>query len=97
MSSEYTAVEGEGDLCYCGNCGEELPSALLDNLNYCPTCKKILVNNHFREVTKMVGNIYSVGDHEKVYVYGSCPTCGAPVIQPDKYCSECGQKIGWEK
>ena len=45
---------------------------------------------------KKVPHQYSVGDHGKSYVYGSCPHCGAPVIKPDKYCSECGQGLEWE-
>lgn len=31
------------------------------------------------------------------YVFGTCSFCGAPVIQNDKYCSECGEKLDWRK
>ena len=44
---------------------------------------------------KSVENIYSVGDHDKIYVYGFCPECGSAVIKPDKYCSECGCRLEW--
>ena len=46
--------------------------------------------------TKSVENIYSVGDHDKIYVYGFCPECGSAVIKPDKYCSECGCRLEWK-
>lgn len=31
------------------------------------------------------------------YVFGTCSFCGAPVIQNDKYCAECGTKLDWSK
>lgn len=46
---------------------------------------------------KSVENIYSVGDHDKIYVYGFCPECGSAVIKPDKYCSECGCRLEWDE
>ncbi len=29
------------------------------------------------------------------YSFGECGACGAPVIKPDKFCSECGAKLDW--
>ena len=29
------------------------------------------------------------------YSFGECGACGAPVIKPDKCCSECGAKLEW--
>ena len=55
------------------------------------------MGNQFREVTKKVENQYTVGDHGKVYEYGSCGACGAPVIKSDKYCSECGARLDWSE
>ena len=31
------------------------------------------------------------------YEFGECGACGAPVIKPDKYCSECGAKLDWRE
>ena len=28
---------------------------------------------------------------------GSCSACGAAVIKPDKYCSECGCRLDWSE
>lgn len=47
------------------------------------------------ERTAKVENQYSIGDHGKVYEYGSCGACSAAVIKPDKYCSECGCILEW--
>ena len=31
------------------------------------------------------------------YTFASCGACSAPVVSPDKYCSECGAKLDWSK
>ena len=49
-----------------------------------------------KQTAKEVENIYTVGDNGRYYIYGSCPACGSAVIKPDKYCSECGQRIEWK-
>ena len=61
-------------------------------------------NDHFLDATKMIPERtakveaqYQVGDHGKIYEYGSCGACGAPVIKPDKYCSECGARLDWSE
>ena len=28
--------------------------------------------------------------------YGTCSACGAPVVESDKYCSQCGARLEWE-
>lgn len=35
----------------------------------------------------------AIDTHGKIYKFGSCGVCGAPVIKGDKYCSECGVKL----
>ena len=43
-NDEFATIEGVGDLHYCGYCKADLPSAWIENYDYCPKCKKIFKN-----------------------------------------------------
>lgn len=43
-----------------------------------------------------VDDQYKGGEFKRIYECGSCGACGTPVINPDKYCSECGARLEWE-
>ena len=54
--------------------------------------------NHRAATDTNVGSkVAKVLNQERIsrYKFGSCGACGAPVIKPDKYCSECGAKLEW--
>lgn len=70
------------------------PRTLMRVFAYDATCG---VCDKRKERTAKVKDQHQVGDHGKVYDYGSCGACGAAVILPDKYCSECGAKLDWSE
>ena len=45
----------------------------------------------------VMGGVAKVLNQARIsrYSFGECGACGAPVIKPDKYCSECGAKLDW--
>lgn len=72
----------------------DLDCDILDYLQELDKMKKRSISVPSSLVQKVTDQ-YSVNVHDKIYEYGSCGTCGAPVIKPDKYCSECGAKLNW--
>lgn len=79
----------------------------LDKFDWCHDCKEYDQEKHcchrwskvIRDTlahiepvkTCTVENVHPVGK----YTFGDCE-CGAPVIMPDKFCSECGLKLEWK-
>ena len=56
-------------------------------------------NRRFVTDTNVGSKVAKVINQEQIsrYKFGSCGACGAPVVKPDKYCSECGEKLDWSE
>lgn len=66
--------------------------------DYATEAEAIEAWNHRVATDTNVGSkVAKVLNQEQIsrYKFGSCGTCGAPVVKPDKYCSECGAKLDW--
>ena len=81
----------------CHRCGQETRQFYMTEAEAITAWNTAMGAKDINVPTKSVENIYSVGDHDKIYVYGFCPECGSAVIKPDKYCSECGCRLEWDE
>ena len=79
---------------YCHKCR-------ITSANYHSEAEAVTVWNQamsgFVNDMNVVSKVAKVLNQERIsrYKFGSCEACGAPVIKPDKYCSECGAKLDW--
>ena len=91
-SGEYLYNEDENRNEYCGQCGIKLDWSDIednyDSINYgfVPKVKITEEDRNFGNVTFKKG----------VHIY-FCGHCGSVVSRIQKYCSECGNKIIWNK
>lgn len=78
----------------CMNCG--MQSGYYDTESEAITAWNQAMSGFVND-TNVVSKVAKVLNQARIsrYSFGECGACGAPVIKPDKYCSECGAKLEW--